>query len=163
MDTSGMGRRTPEQPCNPTQHSLVRSLLGAVAFAMMSQFWLAVYVVALQRVAAAPKHKHCIALNKLVRVLKAQGATSVFPHMIQSWEEGSDIMHAFTDASFKKEVEDKGYSMRGSVYVLEGYNSKDERVYHLLWAASKSLSLVTRITYAAELLAAVCTADYAVP
>ena len=53
--------------------------------------------------------------------------------------------------------------MRGSVYILEGYNSNEERVNHLLWAASKSLSLVTRSTYAAELLAAVCTADYAVP
>ena len=177
MDTRDIGRRTPEQLCNPTQHSLFRSLLGAIAYAMMSQFWLAVYVVALQRVAASPKHKHCSALNKLVRVLKAQAATSIFPHMIQDFTPGSDIMHAFTDASFKKEVEDKGYGMRGSIYVLEGTSSGAGRqdlegtssgagrhkVYHLLWAASKSLSLVTRSTYAAELLAAVCTADYAVP
>ena len=68
----------------------------------------------------------------------------------------------FSDASFDKESESKGYGMRGSVYLRLGL--KDGRdVCHLIDAQSQSLKLVTRSTFASETLAAVGTADGLTP
>ena len=45
------------------------SLLGATAYALITQFWLSVYVVALQRQTQKPKAIHIRRLNAVVRAV----------------------------------------------------------------------------------------------
>ena len=70
---------------------------------------------------------------------------------------------AFSDASFDKEGDSKGYGMRGSVFLRWGVDARGKEVCHLLEAQSQSLKLVTRSTFSSETLAAVGTVDQLVP
>ena len=69
---------------------------------------------------------------------------------------------AFSDASFCKETETKGYGVRGTVFLRCGIREGKE-CYHLIDAVSQSLKLVTRSTFSSETLAAVGTVDSLVP
>ena len=145
-------RSTTSNLCNAEDHQQFRSLLGALAYASITQTWATVYIVALQRVAAAPKNEHVLRLNKLVRLVQAQGAETTFKHMTCSYKL---IVHS--DSSFRKE-DDKGYAMRGAAYLRVGWLG-NKKIVHLLLGISKSQNLVTRSTYAAELLAAASATD----
>ena len=93
-------RSTANDPCNAADHQQFRSLLGALAYATITQTWSVVYIAALQRVAAAPKNEHVMRLNKLVRLVKAQGAEIVFKYMTCLHKL---VVHS--DSSFRKEDE----------------------------------------------------------
>ena len=69
----------------------------------------------------------------------------------------------FSDASFCKESESKGYGMRGTVILRLGKDSGGKEVCHLLDATSQSLKLVTRSTFSSETLAAVGSTDALIP
>ena len=142
--------------CDPADHQQFRSLLGALAYCVMTQLWAIVYIVSLQRVASAPRHEHCVRLNKLVRMVKAQPAETIFRNMAC---QKKLIVHS--DASFRRES-DKGYAMRGAAYLRCG-TLNGQTIVHFLLAVGKSQNLVTRSTYAAELLAAAASADHATP
>ena len=67
-----------------------------------------------------------------------------------------------SDAAFKKE-ENTGYALGGATYLRVGVNRAGEQCQHLLNWDCKSSSLVTRSTYAAELLRACQSADHNIP
>lgn len=142
-------------------HNLTKlfwSLLGALAYAMLTQHWLAVYVVNLQRATQAPLVIHIRRLNALVRIAQKRLVALVYPAM-------DCIKHvaAHSDSSFCRE-EDKGYGMKGANFIREGRSKKDgTTVHHLLDISCGGHKLTTRSTFSAELFAAVSAADSLIP
>ena len=133
------------------------SLLGAVAYTLLTQHWIPICVIALQRQTHKPKYQHIRKLNALVKVLQNQKAVVVYPAM-----QCSKCIIAFSDASFCKESETKGYGVRGAVFVRCGID-KGKECCHLIDATSQSLKLVTTSIFSSETLAAVGTADALIP
>ena len=91
------------------------SLLGAVAWTVLTRAELAVYVQALQRRAHAPRIKDCKRLNVVIRYMKRHkcGLKSIaLKHPLK--------LVAFTDAAFKAQPEEStGLALRGLAAVLE--------------------------------------------
>jgi len=143
--------------CSEAVTRLFWSLLGAVAYTLLTQHWISVYVIALQRNTHCPKYQHIRKLNSLLKVLQKQKATIVFPCM-----DCCRHIMTFSDASFCKETDLKGYGMRGTVILRLG-TQHGKPVCHLLDATSQSLKLVTRSTFSAETLAAVGSTDVLIP
>ena len=150
--------RPSTEPCSAEVHQLYQSLLGAVAYALLSQAWAAVFVIALQRRTSNPLNIHVRRLNLLLAAMQRKLHKVVFPAMTCQRR-----LVAFSDASFDKEGDSKGYGMRGSVFLRWGVNAQGKEVCHLLEAQSQSLKLVTRSTFSSETLAAVGTVDQLVP
>ena len=150
--------RPSTEPCSAEVHQLYQSLLGAVAYALFSQAWAAVFVIALQRRTSNPLNIHVRRLNLLLAAMQRKLHKVVFPAMTCQRR-----LVAFSDASFDKEGDSKGYGMRGSVFLRWGVNAQGKEVCHLLEAQSQSLKLVTRSTFSSETLAAVGTVDQLVP
>ena len=142
--------------CDAADHQQFRSLLGALAYCVLTQVWAIVYIVALHLVASAPRHEHCVRLNKPVRMVKAQPAETIFRNMTCQKK-----LTVHSDASFGRES-DKGYAMRGAAYLRCG-TLNGQLIVHFLLAIGKSQKLVTCSTYAAELLAAAASTDHATP
>ena len=150
------GRRSTDA-CTAEVHQLYQSLLGAVAYSLLSQAWAAVFVIALQRKTAAPQNIHVRRLNLLLAALQRQKRKLFFPAM-----RCARTIVVYSDASFAKESETKGYGMRGAVYLRMG-TFQGKSVCHLLESQCQSLKLVTRSTFASETLAAVGAVDSLVP
>ena len=146
-----------DEPCTDVVMRLYWSLLGAVAYTLLTQHWVAIYIIALQRQTHKPQYQHIRKLNSLLKVLQKQKATVVYPAM-----KCARKIIAFSDASFCKESESKGYGVRGTVFLRCGVRN-DKEICHLIDASSQSLKLVTRSTFSSETLAAVGTADALVP
>ena len=134
------------------------SLMGAVAYSLLSQFWIAVYVVALQRRAHNPQVTHMRRLNAVVRKLQSMPQLLVYRRM-----KPTGVLVVHTDSGFSKETDHKGFSIRGSNVFRLGVNAKGEAVAHLIEPACRSHTWVARPAYAAELLAAAAGCDDAMP
>ena len=150
--------RPSSDPCTSEVHGLYMSLLGAVAYALISQAWAAVFVISLQRRTSNPLNIHVRRLNILLAAMQKLKCNLVFPAMTCARK-----LLAYSDASFDKESESKGYGMRGTVFLRMGTQAGGKSVCHLLDAQSQSLKLVTRSTFSSETLAAVGTVDNLVP
>ncbi len=125
---------------------------------MLTQHWLPVYVVSLQRATHAPRIIHVRRLNALVRVAQKRLARLLYRAM-----EFSKHIAAHSDAGFSKE-QDKGYGMKGANFIREGKaRNGGSIVYHLLDVSCGGHKLVTRSTFASELFAAVSAADSLIP
>lgn len=146
-----------DEPCTDVVMRLYWSLLGAVAYTLLTQHWVAIYIIALQRQTHKPQYQHIRKLNSLLKVLQKQKAVIVYPAM-----KCARKIIAFSDASFCKESESKGYGVRGTVFLRCGIRN-DQECCHLIDATSQSLKLVTRSTFSSETLAAVGTADALIP
>ena len=146
-----------DEPCTDVVMRLYWSLLGAVAYTLLTQHWVAIYIIALQRQTHKPQYQHIRKLNSLLKVLQKQKAVIVYPAM-----KCARKIIAFSDASFCKESESKGYGVRGTVFLRCGIRN-DQECCHLVDATSQSLKLVTRSTFSSETLAAVGTADALIP
>eukprot|EP00438_Fugacium_kawagutii_P035880 Skav204682 [mRNA] locus=scaffold1284:96116:106049:- [translate_table: standard] len=146
-----------DEPCTEPVMRLYWSLLGAVAYTLLTQHWIAIYIIALQRQTHKPQYQHIRKLNSLLKVLQKQKAVIVYPAM-----KCAQKIIAFSDASFCKESETKGYGVRGTVFLRVGLRNSEE-CCHLIDATSQSLKLVTRSTFSSETLAAVGTADTLIP
>ena len=133
-----------DEPCSEVAMRLFWSLLGAVAYTLLAQHWVAIYVIALQRQTHKPKYQHIRKLNALVKVLQKQKAVVLYPAM-----QCSKCIIAFSEASSCKESETKGYGVRGSIFIRCGI-SKGKQCCHLD-ATSQSLKLVTRSTFSSEI------------
>ena len=84
-----------EVECNTTLHEAYRSVLGAVAWIVLTRAELAVYVQNFQRKAHAPNVRDCMKFNVLIRWMKNNkcGLKSVqIKHPLK--------LTAFTDAAF---------------------------------------------------------------
>ena len=100
--------------CDIAMHDAYRSVLGAVAWTVLTRAELAVYVQALQRRARAPRIKYCKRLNVAMRYMKRHkcGLKSIaLQHPLR--------FVAFTDAAFKAQPEESiGLAFRGRSAVL---------------------------------------------
>jgi len=131
------------------------SLLGGVAWTMLTRAESAVYVQALQRHGSAPRYVDCRRLNVVVRYMKR--------HKVGLWYKkfnGKVRMLGFTDSAFKtQEEEGSGLALRGlAVLIGPEITSGDtatipgvETVAHLVDWVSRKLKRVVRSTFAAEL------------
>ena len=153
-----------DQPAQGPLPDLFVSLLGAAAYALLTQHHVAVYIVALQRAKNKLLIRHVMQLNEVVLAMQKIKARVVFPAM-----ECSRRLLVHSDGSFKRE-EETGYGMRGAVYLRMGKtrsrhpdansNGGAEReVCHLLNAVSRSHKLVCRSSFGSELLAACGASD----
>ena len=127
------------------------SLRGAIAYAMITQAWLQVYVVALQRI-QQPTNLDVRRLNAITRKLQKEPQKLIFQLM-----ECSGIIDLHTDSGYRRmdNAEDvKGYGMRGLCVLRRGVNPKGINVVHLLDSVCKSHRLTIRSSYGAEMLAA---------
>eukprot|EP00438_Fugacium_kawagutii_P025194 Skav218080 [mRNA] locus=scaffold3382:13254:23272:- [translate_table: standard] len=149
--------RPQEELCTETVKRLYWSLLGAVAYTLLTQHWLAIYIIALQRQTHKPQYQHIRKLNSWVKALQKHKIKVIYPGM-----KCSKHIIAYSDASFCKETESKGYGVRGSVFIRCGTQGGNE-VCHVIDASSQSLKLVTRSTFSSETLAAVGTVDALIP
>jgi hypothetical protein len=151
--------------------ALFWSLLGAMAYTLLTQHHLAVYVVALQRVTHKPQAIHIRRLNALVRIAQRQPMKLVFKAMTCA-----EQLHAHSDAGFSREpakdvdastpadeLRYRGYAMRGANYLRVGHDAEGKVVYHLIDIDCRTQKLVARSTFGAELLAATSTTDRLIP
>jgi hypothetical protein len=135
-------------------HQLYQSLLGALAFSLLTQHWIAIYVTSLQRFNHSSKNIHVRRLNAVVRALQKAPAVLHFPAMICE-----SHLSTYADAAFSKE-QDKGYGMRGAVHLRTGKCRKTgDDVHHLVQTECKSLKLVTRSSFSSETLGATGALD----
>ena len=70
-----------DSPATPALSKLFWSLLGALAYSMLTQHWLAVYVVSLQRSTHSAQMIHIRRLNALVRIAQERLVKLTYPSM----------------------------------------------------------------------------------
>ena len=137
------------------------SLRGALAYTTLTQAWIQVYIVSLQRI-QQPKNIDIRRLNAVTRKLRQEPKKLIFSAMTCT---GTLDLH--TDSGYRR-VEDaedhKGYGMRGLCLLRRGDrpNNKGKAV-HLLDSVCKSHRLTVRSSYGAEMLAAAHGYDDAYP
>ena len=143
----------------PDLHELYRSLLGAVAFTSLTRIDAVVFICALQRWSHQPQIIHVKRLNALLRWMQACPKKLKYSRMAS----GIGHLRGIGDAAFKKE-EEKGFSLRGAVFVRMAGSTVDDfvksGVCHILDFQSKAQRHVTRSTFAAELFGGCDTLDH---
>ena len=123
------------------------SFLGGVACALITQHWVSVYIMALQRKTQEPKVIDARRLDAVVRAVQKRKVHVILPAMIPD-----DVLEAHSDSAFAKE-QDKGYGMRGQNLFRRGKsatNQEGDYLYHLLGEGSRSHKLVTRNVLSSE-------------
>ena len=138
------------------------SLRGALAYTTLTQAWLQVYIVALQRV-QEPTNLDVRRLNAIVRRLQRDPQKLIFPAMRCS---GKIDLHS--DSGYRRQTGDaddeiKGYGIRGMNVLRKGITKDGKPVVHLLESLCKSHRLQVRSSYGAEMLAAAHGLDEAYP
>ena len=137
------------------------SLRGALAYTALTQAWIMVYIVSLQRV-QQPTNLDVRRLNAVTRKLQKAPQTLVFPAMKPT---GDVDIHS--DSGYRKlsgaDDEVKGYGMRGMNLLRRGRDRQGNARVHLLDAQSKSHRLRVNSSYGAEGLAAAHAVDEAYP
>ena len=147
--------KDPETSLDAALELLFRSLLGAVAFAVLTRMDIAVFVVALQRMAAKATILHIKRLNVIVRYMKRNPRRLVYERL-----DSEVCLLGQGDSAFKKE-EETGHALKGGVFMLiekkyrEGHRAK----CHLLEFVSARERHVTRSTFGAELFSACDVVD----
>ena len=146
------------------------SLVGAVAYALLTRLDIAVFVSCLQRMSHKCRIIHIKRLNAVVRYIQRKHVKLVYRNL----PKGVKHLRCVGDAAFKKET-DTGHALRGAVFLLcsvAGDHSVDGNdphtyinkscVHHVLEYVCKSEKHVTRSTFSAELFSACDTADQAI-
>jgi len=108
-------------------HSLYRSLLGAVAFLLLTRADVAVYVSALQRWGHAPKVIHVKILNVLTKWIQANPKCLVYRTFSARGNRQVETgfhQRVLSDSAFKKE-ETTGHCIRGAAYLLCSGNTDE--------------------------------------
>ena len=139
--------------CPEHLRALYWSLLGAVAYSALTQAWVLVYIISLQRVTQNPTVTHVKRLNALTRELQRRPQRLEYSSMTCN-----RVVELYSDSAFSRE-NDKGYALRGAVYLRMGTDVRGVRRCHLIEAVSQSHKLVVRSTFAAELLALTASVD----
>ena len=143
----------PETEATKPVQDMFVSLRGALAYTALTQAWILVYIVSLQRV-QIPSYGDVRRLNAVVRKLQQVPKRLVFKAM-----KPTGLIDLHTDAGYRrltgdKEDELKGYGMRGLNVIRTGQTKKGEHVVHLIDTACKSHRLTVRSSYGAEAVAA---------
>ena len=147
-------RGDPETDLTVEMHASFRSLLGGVAWMTQTRPDIMVYVAALQRVMAAPKARHVIALNRVLRYIKRKPLRVTYKAVKDPWR-----VLIISDSAFKSEDQDC-LAMRSGLIALAGKAPnfgattlgrsttwEVQPIEHV----SKKQQRVCRSTYAAEL------------
>ena len=92
-------------------------------------------------------------LNALTRELQRRPQKLEYSSMTCS-----RVVELYSDSAFSRE-NDKGYALRGAVYLRMGTDARGVKRCHLIEAVSQSHKLVVRSTFAAELLALTASVD----
>ena len=151
---------TAEHEATKNVADLFVSLRGALAYTTLTQAWIQVYIVALQRV-QKPTNLDCRRLNAITRKLQKEPKKLIFASMQC---QGHCDLH--TDSGYRRieAVDDvKGYGMRGLTLLRRGIKPNKESVVHLIDSVCKSHRLTIRSSYGAEMLAASHGYDDAFP
>jgi hypothetical protein len=137
------------------------SLRGALAYTTLTQAWIQVYIVALQRV-QQPTNLEVRRLNAIVRKLQKDPQKLIFVSM-----KCCKLADLHTDSGYRRveTVEDeKGMGMRGLCLLRRGERTdRKGSAVHLLESVCKSHRLTIRSSYGAEALAASHGYDDAYP
>ena len=99
--------RAGEEEATPTVTSGFRTLLGGIAYALITKFWIMVFVVALQRKSKCCQIIHVRRLNALLRALQKRPAKLLYQAM-----KCVKQVEAHSGSGFCRE-EDSGYGIRG--------------------------------------------------
>jgi len=147
-----------ETECGHELHQLYMSLLGAVAYLYLTRMDILVFICACQRYAHKPKIIHVKRLNVIVRWIQRNPKKLVY----RALKKLAHHLCVVSDAAFKKE-EEKGHSLRGSVYLRVAGNTVDcfhlNGLAHILECVCKALRHVTRSTFSSELHACCDSVD----
>ena len=151
------GRKAHED-CTYELQSLFWSLLGAVAYTLLTQVWISCFVIALQRVTHKPTILHVKRLNTVVRLIQAR------PHKIRYRQMKCDNhLEVHADSAFAKE-DNKGYALKGTNVMRRGTEiSSHDIVYPLREGSAQAHKNVVRSTFGAELFAITSAADNVIP
>ena len=149
----------------PSLHEQYWSVLGAIAYAVLTRPDIAVFVSALQRFSQKPLVIHVKRLNMVVRWAQRNPKKLHYGQLDGTSQPGhccATHLRLISDAAFKKEEED-GHSMRGAAFVRCAGNKQADfcstRSGHLLEYVSKQQRRVTRSTFTSELQAGCDTVD----
>ena len=156
--SSEITKTASEAKAGAELHAQYWSVLGAIAYAVLTRPDIAVFVSALQRWSHAPAIIHCKRLNAVVRWAQRNPRGICYkPLDSSSRPTGSTIathLREISDAAFKKE-DTSGHSMRGACWVRCVGNTLDDMQKsspgHLLEFVARSQRRVTRSTFTSEL------------
>ena len=112
MGTAACSSGQPEADAAVELKGQYMSVLGALAYLMVTRIDLAVYVAALQRAAHAPTVAHAKRLNVLVRYVQRTPVDLAYRKL-----HGPVELLVISDSSFKRET-DTGHAMKGYLIVL---------------------------------------------
>ena len=152
-------RSASEGKAGPELHAQYWSVLGAIAYAVLTRPDIAVFVSALQRWSHAPAIIHCKKLNAVVRWTQRNPKGICYKSLDggSSRPTGSIVpthLREISDAAFKKE-DISGHSMRGACWVRCLGNTLDDMQIsspgHLLEFVVRSPRRVTRGIFISEL------------
>ena len=164
--SSEMSSKGPEELAGTELHSQYWSVLGAIAYAVLTRCDIAVFVAALQRRSQNPQIIHVKRLNAVVRWAQRNPKGIVFGPLDNTARPAGSIipthLRQISDAAFKKE-EDSGHSMRGAAYMRCAGNQESDftgtRRGHLLEWVARQQRRVTRATFTSELQGGCDTVD----
>lgn len=145
--------KAAEHEATKAVSDLFVSLRGALAYTTLTQAWIQVYIVALQRV-QQPTNLDVRRLNAITRKLQKDPKELTYAAM-----ECSKHCDLHTDSGYRRmtEADDvKGYGMKGLCLLRRGVARKraPAKVVHLLDSQAKSHKLAIRSSYGAETLGA---------
>ena len=156
--------------CSPILHQLYMSLIGAVAFTLITRLDVAVFMVHLQRVLQKPQIIHIKRLNVIVTYIQENPVEVVYARLY-----GPTALLMFSDSAFKKEDE-TGHALKGAMFLRvpisvlplsneRGFNKlivdmlKDIAI-HILDYICRIQKHVTRSTFSSELFGVCDTQDH---
>ena len=152
MDPHLWDGKPDEEEVDEKIASLYLSLLGGVAWMVLTRVDMAVYVQALQRRAQKPRVKDCKNLNLVVRYLKKQKLGIRYRKL-----QGPLRLVAHSDAAFKALVgEGSGLALRGCCILLISDDNQDapcsrDGTCHMIDFHVRRQRRVVRSTFSAEL------------
>ena len=143
--------RQDEEEANEELHAAYMSLLGGVAWTILSRTEVSVYVQALQRYAHKPTVGKCRRLNLVLRFLVRQESGILYKRLEHPLK-----LVGMSDAAFRAQPDEpSGLALRGLAVMLmeadkEGPSSRNGRV-HLLEYLTRRIRRVVRSTFSAAL------------
>ena len=146
IDVSGLALDKEETLLGPVHLPMFMSLLGAVAWLVLTRVDIPVYVQALQRATHKATIGHCLKLNKIVRWLRRKECNLTF-HSLS----GRVRTLVVSDAAFRRE-DPSALAMRGAIVGVSeiGDSSGPGGLFHTLEWYSRRQRRVTRSTFGAE-------------
>eukprot|EP00959_Pyramimonas_sp_CCMP1952_P016586 351721-Pyramimonas_sp.AAC.1 len=140
----------PEHKASNIVTDVFVSLLGALAYAIPTQFWIMMYVVSLQGI-QEPTNIRVRRLNAITRKFLESQKKIIFQAMTPDGRVGLHSDTGYSKLTGEEDDETKGYGLRGCSLLRRGNTTSRKTVVHCI---CKPHRLQVRSSYAAEALAA---------